>query len=134
MSDPFFDDPILNSPYERPIRHWELDSEGIPTRKIIEKRRDSQLITPIPKPNKRGNKDEDIIEQSILPMGYHLSEVSNNQNQVTQLINSVRSEVNKWRCLPENQWKVTSETARLLKYWRYHEFSEKRPFLSNRGT
>ena len=37
--------------------------------------------------------------------------------------------MNKWRCLPENQWKVTSETARLLKYWRYHEFSEKRPFF-----
>ena len=25
----FFDAPILNSPYEYPSRHWELDSEGL---------------------------------------------------------------------------------------------------------
>jgi hypothetical protein len=25
MSNPFFDHPILNSPYESPRRHWELD-------------------------------------------------------------------------------------------------------------
>ena len=28
MADPFFDQPILNSPYECPQRHWELDSQG----------------------------------------------------------------------------------------------------------
>lgn len=28
MSNPFFDRPILNSPYERPSRHWELDTDG----------------------------------------------------------------------------------------------------------
>ena len=32
MSERFFEDPILNSPYERPIRHWELDKDGIPLR------------------------------------------------------------------------------------------------------
>jgi len=26
----FFDQPILNSPYERPSRHWELDDDGQP--------------------------------------------------------------------------------------------------------
>ncbi len=35
-SNPFFDHPILNSPYERPQRHWELDTDGQPTQKIIE--------------------------------------------------------------------------------------------------
>ena len=34
MSNPFFERPILNSPYERPIRHWELDSTGQPTQKV----------------------------------------------------------------------------------------------------
>lgn len=33
MSNPFFDHPILNSPYERPSRHWELDEFGQPTLK-----------------------------------------------------------------------------------------------------
>ena len=39
MSNPFFDRPILNSPYERPSKHWELDADGQPTQKIIEERR-----------------------------------------------------------------------------------------------
>ena len=53
MSDPFFDHPILNSPYEYPSRHWELDEAGQPTQKIIERRRGAKFITPIPKPKKR---------------------------------------------------------------------------------
>jgi hypothetical protein len=53
MSNPFFDHPILNSPDERPLRHWELDSSGQPTQRIIEQRRRAEFITPIPKPKKR---------------------------------------------------------------------------------
>jgi hypothetical protein len=53
MSNPFFDRPILNSPYVRPLRHWELDAEGQPTQKIIETRRRAEFITPIPKPKTR---------------------------------------------------------------------------------
>ena len=53
MSNPFFDHPILNSPYEYPKRHWELDEAGQPTQKIIEARRGAKFITPIPKPKKR---------------------------------------------------------------------------------
>jgi type III restriction enzyme len=52
MSDPFFDHPILNSPYAYPVRHWELDEAGQPTQKIIERRRSAKFITPIPKPKK----------------------------------------------------------------------------------
>jgi len=53
VSERFFNDPILNSPYERPSRHWEL-VKGIPTQVELAGRRESQLITPIPKPRKRG--------------------------------------------------------------------------------
>jgi len=53
MSNPFFDRPILNSPYARPLRHWELDAQGQPTQQIIERRRRAEFITPIPKPRKR---------------------------------------------------------------------------------
>ncbi len=28
MTDRFFEKPILNSPYEYPARHWELDCDG----------------------------------------------------------------------------------------------------------
>ena len=34
MSNHFFDQPILNSPYEIPTRHWELDPLGQPTQRI----------------------------------------------------------------------------------------------------
>ena len=30
----FFEQPILNSPYEYPDRHWELDNEGQPDGRI----------------------------------------------------------------------------------------------------
>jgi hypothetical protein len=53
MSNPFFEHPILNSRYEPPVRHWELDERGQPTQKILEKRRSAEFITPIPKPCKR---------------------------------------------------------------------------------
>ena len=36
MENPFFDRPIINSPYEYPSRHWELDETGQPTQKIVE--------------------------------------------------------------------------------------------------
>lgn len=32
MSSQFFDHPTLNSPYDRPARHWELDEDGQPTK------------------------------------------------------------------------------------------------------
>ena len=44
MSNPFFDHPILNSPYEYPIKHWELDEAGQPTQKIIDHRRSAKFI------------------------------------------------------------------------------------------
>jgi hypothetical protein len=53
MPNPFFEKPILNSPYECPQQHWELDSQGQPTQRIIEARRRAEFITPIPKPKKR---------------------------------------------------------------------------------
>ena len=46
MSSDFFEKPILNSPYEYPMRHWELDDQGQPTQKIIENRRTVKLVLP----------------------------------------------------------------------------------------
>ena len=52
MSDRFFETPILNSPYERPIQHWELDQDGQPTADTLNARRRSDLTTSVPKPKK----------------------------------------------------------------------------------
>jgi type III restriction enzyme len=126
MSNPFFDHPILNSPYEYPIRHWELDEAGQPTQKIIETRRGAKFITPIPKPKKH---------KAAAQTGFVFDEgagISTKEQQYdpTSIINEVRSYVEAWRRLPNpNQWQVTPETARLLQHWRYHKFSGVRPFF-----
>jgi toxin FitB len=45
MANEFFEHPILNSPYEYPSRHWELDDAGQPTQNIIGRRRAARFIT-----------------------------------------------------------------------------------------
>ncbi len=126
MSNPFFEQPILNSPYDYPVRHWELDSTGQPTQQVIEVRRRAQFISPIPKPRKRKDKDEQ--KQMVFDEGEGLS-TEEQQYDHTALINRVRDEVDKWRQLPEADWGVTAETARLLKHWRHHPFASIRPFF-----
>src|SRR5216684_3580458 len=126
MSDPFFDHPILNSPYEYPIRHWELDEAGQPTQKIIELRRGAKFVTPIPKPKKRKAASQAGF---VFDEGKGLS-TKEQQYDPTSIINEVRRTVVAWRSLPNpNQWQVTPETARLLQHWRHHEFSSVRPFF-----
>src|SRR5690606_16316855 len=126
MTDAFFNRPILNSPYEYPSRHWELDEQGQPTQKIIEARRKVSLITPIPKPKKRTGRGRQA--ELGLDEGRGLSS-EKQQYDLTSIINQVRSAVDTWRRLPESQWRVTPETARLLKHWRHHSFSSVRPFF-----
>lgn len=126
MSNPFFDQPILNSPYEHPTRHWELDDEGQPTQKIEESRRPASFITPIPKPKKR--KGSAKQEEMVLDEGKGLSS-QEQQYDTTSIINEVRRHVDRWRKSPESEWKVTPETARLLHYWRHHAFESIRPFF-----
>ena len=125
-NNPFFDRPILNSPYEYPGRHWDLDADGQPTQQITESRRRAEFITPIPKPRKR----KGVNEQHQLKLGNDegLSDAEQLYDH-TALINSVRQQVDRWRQLPEAQWQVTPETARLLKHWRHHSFSDIRPFF-----
>lgn len=126
MSNPFFDHPILNSPYEIPARHWELDEDGQPTQLVIEARRRAEFITPIPKPKKRkrgASQDEMVFDE-----GKGLSSAEQ-QYDPTSIINEVRGLVDRWRELPPSQWQVTPETARLLQHWRHHNFSGVRPFF-----
>src|SRR3984893_3609513 len=126
MANEFFEHPILNSPYEYPSRHWELDEVGQPTQKIIERRRTAKFITPIPKPKKRKAAGQSGF---VFDEGKGLS-TEKQQYDPNSIINEVRQTVDAWRSLPHpNQWQVTPETARLLQHWRQHKFSDIRPFF-----
>ena len=128
MTDnPFFEHPVLNSPYEYPARYWELDDQGQPTQKTIESRRPAQFITPIPKPRKR--KGPIAEPQLVLDEGKGLS-TEDQQYDPTSVINELRRHVDEWRRRPDpNDWQVTPETARLLRHWRHHPYSGIRPFF-----
>ena len=126
MAERFFEDPILNSPYEYPQRHWELDAEGQPTQRVIESRRKAEFITPIPKPRKRRGDQQGFVFDE----GKGLSTADQQYEAVTATVNGIRQQVDAWRTLPSpNNWGVTPETARLLQHWRHHNFSGLRPFF-----
>jgi type III restriction enzyme len=126
VSNPFFDHPILYSPYEYPSRNWELDENGQPTQRVIDNRRRAEFITPIPKPKKR--RGSAAQQQIVFDEGKGLS-TKQQQYDPTSIINDLRQQVNQWRELPTNLWQVTPETARLLQHWRHHAFSDFRPFF-----
>jgi type III restriction enzyme len=124
MSESFFQRPILNSPYEYPARHWELDADRQPTNVIVSNRRRAEFITPIPKPKKRSARQREIVFDE----GQGLSTEKQQYDQ-TSIINEVRNSVDTWRQLAPGQWQVTPETARLLQHWRGHAFESLRPFF-----
>jgi type III restriction enzyme len=86
MSNPFFDHPILNSPYEYPGRHWGLDDDGQPTQRVEEKRRPAQLISAVPKPKKR--KKASAQEEVVFNEGYEL--LTKEQQYAMAIISEVR--------------------------------------------
>jgi len=128
MENEFFSKPILNSPYEYPVRHWELDKKGQPTHQIIEQRRRAEFITPIPKPKKR----KGAVEQQQLFDFEENDEISSEDQRYdpTPIINELRKNVDEWRKLTNtSDWLVTPETARLLQHWRHHSFNGVKPFF-----
>jgi len=129
VQDPttFHRTPILNSPYELPRRHWVLDESRQPTESIGEGRRVVSFISPIPTARKTGRKAQRrlTLDENIDA----LETPGGQQYELTALIGGLRREIAAWRTLPESQWRVTPETARLLKHWRHHRFSGIRPFF-----
>jgi type III restriction enzyme len=125
VSNPFFDHPILNSPYAIPSRHWELDPAGQPTQQILPTRRQAEFISPIPQPKKRKPKQHDIVFADP-----HGLSTEKQQFATSAIINELRFFVDQWRRLPSpSDWLVSPETARLLQHWRHHNFQAVRPFF-----
>lgn len=113
MDQSFFDRPILNSAYECPARHWELDTDGQPTGQIIETRRSAKFITPIPRPKKhKRSKDQARL---VFDEGTGVSTENQQYEATSTIINQLRQRVDQWRAIANpSSWGVTPETARLL--------------------
>ena len=110
---PNIENPILNSPFVEPNRHFQFDDHDI-TDTIIPSRRPSFYFIPIAKTKKKGKQlvlDKDWVAE---------------REEENFFINRVRDRVRMWR---EGGYKgVTRTTARLLEYWT-DESRDKRLFF-----
>ena len=99
MTDRFFERPVLNSPYDYPARHWELDERGQPTNRVAERRRQFSFVTPIPRPKKRkGGQDEIVFDETARALS-----ADGQRYDLAEIIGSLRRAVDRWRALPEAQ-------------------------------
>jgi type III restriction enzyme len=102
MPDAVIDNPILNSPFAEPSRHWKFERDGI-TNEIVDGRRVSSYFMPIPK-SKRGGGQLQFE-----------TEWTSDRIEENRIINQIRERVGLWR---RGSWPgITATTRRLLEYW-----------------
>ncbi len=105
MKQVVIENPVINSPYDEPKRHFKFTEEGI-TDEIIEGiRRPSSYFIPIARPRSRGR-------QAQLHLDTEWTEDRLKENDE---INRIRARVAVWR--KGGYVGVTKTTSRLLEYW-----------------
>ncbi|HOS80333.1 MAG TPA: DEAD/DEAH box helicase family protein [Anaerolineae bacterium] len=110
MTQVVIENPVINSPFAEPTRHFRFGDEGI-TNELLEGRRTSSYFVPIAQPRKKGQTsffETEWVEERI---------------QENQLINDIRVRVARWR--QGGYLGVTPVTARLLAYWTNPERENK---------
>ena len=103
MTDRIIDNPIINSPYKAPEKHFKFDDEGI-TNDVVPGRRPSQYFVPVPRPRKRGQQIE-----------LDFAEFTADKIRLNDFVNEVRARVDRWR--KQGYQSVTPTTRRLLEFW-----------------
>ncbi len=103
MSQVIIENPIINSPFDEPTRHFRFTDEGI-TNEIIDGRRTSSYFVPIAKPKKMGSKQLQFD-----------TEWTKDRIEENKLVNDIRRRVAMWR--KGGYVGVTPTTARLIAYW-----------------
>ena len=104
MSQVVIENPILNSPYKEPSRHFKFSDEGI-TNEIVESRRISSYFIPIAQPKKKGTS-----KQLTLNADWTQDRIEENE-----FINRIRERVSIWR--RGGHVGITKTTRYLLEYW-----------------
>ena len=104
MPQVVIENPILNSPFEEPSRHFKFTDEGI-SNQIVEGRRSSSYFVPIPRARSR-SKSQMVFE----------TEWTQERIEENKFINDVRERVARWR--QGGYVGVTSTTKTLLQHWK----------------
>ncbi len=105
MSQVVIENPIINTPFHEPTRHFRFSDEGI-TNEIIDGRRVSSYFVPIARPKKKKGK-----KQLALPG----TEWTQDRIEENKLVNDIRQRVSAWR--RGGHIGVTPTTSRLITYW-----------------
>lgn len=103
MTQVVIENPIINSPFAEPNRHFRFSDEGI-TNEIVEGRRTSSYFVPIAKPKKKGKEQLQFD-----------TEWTQDRLEENKLVNDIRRRVAMWR--KGGHVGVTATTAQLLSYW-----------------
>jgi len=101
MSQVIIENPVINSPFYEPTRHFRFTDEGI-TNEIIDGRRVSSYFVPIAQPRKKGRQST-------------FTEWTQDRVEENKLVNQIRARVSLWR--QGGYAGVTPTTGRLLAYW-----------------
>lgn len=111
MQQVVIENPVLNSPFEEPKRHFRFTEDGI-TDEVVEERRISQYFVPIPRAKKKS------ANQLSFETEWTADRVEENKE-----INRIRERVAIWR--KGGYVGITKTTARLLEYWKREDRERK---------
>ncbi len=111
MRQVVIENPILNSPFDEPSRHFRFDEEGI-TNEIVQDRRISSYFIPIAHPRKKDSKQLKFD-----------TEWTKDRIEENKVVNRIRERVKIWR--KGGYVGVTPTTSKLLEYWTNPEREKK---------
>jgi type III restriction enzyme len=117
MRQVVIENPIINSPFVEPTRHFRFTDEGI-TNEVVDGRRTSSYFVPIAKPKKKGP-----------PQLQFDTEWTQDRIEENKLVNDIRRRVALWR--KGGYVGVTPTTARLIAYWTDPNREKKLFFCQN---
>jgi type III restriction enzyme len=112
MPQVVIENPVLNSPYKEPTRHFKFSDEGI-TSEIEESRRISSYFIPIAKPKKKAGGKQLALD----------TEWTQDRIEENTFINRIRDKVSTWR--KGHYAGITRTTRELLEYWNNPERERK---------
>src|ERR1022692_376905 len=110
------ENPVINSPFAEPQRHFRFSDEGI-TSEIVAQRRTSSYFIPIARPKKKGKQLQ------------FETEWTQDRIEENKLVNDIRRRVGQWRT--GGYVGVTPTTARLIAYWTDPKRERKLFFCQN---